>query len=326
MRPADALCFSGRGPEAFFCAPGEHPEGFPLLAIGRSVRIMPHQPVYDKERPRMRHAVSFFVVLLLGAALDGCIRVSTHVAVRPEGGGRVTERVLMNMAYMKTMMAGSGDVQGKMEKTSSPDRKTLERNASAMGEGVRVESFRHYREGDFEGYEAVYSFSDINRLRVSGRPDEGVERDAPAKGGTSSREPILFRFSKGTPSKLVIVMPEEESLLKPAAKSDPPSAPPTPEQQKLSLAIIREVFKGTRMTLSVGVEGRLVSTSAVCREGSRIILAEVDFDRLLGDENQAPALLNLTGYGSSPDSVRDMLNRVPGVRGETGREVTVLFN
>lgn len=275
----------------------------------------------------MRHVVSFFVVLFLAGTLSGCIRVSTHVTVRPDGGGSVTERVLMNMAYMKTMMTAAGDAQGKVQTTSSPDRKRLEKSAAAMGEGVRLKSFRNYREGDFEGYEAVYSFSDINRLKVSGRPDENVEQDSPAKGNTpQAREPVLFRFSKGSPSKLVIVMPEEKSVIEPAKKGDPPSVPPTPEQQKLSLAIIREVFKGTRMTLSVGVEGTLVSTSAVCREGSRIILAEVDFDRLLGQENQDSALLNLTGYGSSPDSVRNMLNRVPGMRGETGSEVTVLFN
>jgi len=196
-----------------------------------------------------------------------------------------------------------------------------------MGDGVRLKSFRNYREGDFEGYEAVYSFSDVNRLKVSGRPDESLERDSLVKAAAqAAREPILFRFSKGVPSRLVIVMPEEKSVIEPAAKGDSPSTPPTPEQQKLSLAIIREVFKGTRMTLSVGVEGSVVSTSAACRDGSRIILAEVDFDRLLGQENQDSALLNLTGYGSSPDSVRNMLNRVPGMRGETGREVTVLFN
>ncbi|MCF8382021.1 MAG: hypothetical protein K9G39_00270 [Chlorobium sp.] len=275
----------------------------------------------------MRHVFSFFVALLLGSALSGCIRVSTHVTVRPDGGGNVTERVLMNMAFMKTMMNGSGDAKSNMQTASSPDRKALEKSAAAMGDGVRLKSFRHYQEGDFEGYEAVYSFSDINRLKVSGRPDESLASDSLAKGGTpAAREPILFRFRKGVPSTLVIVMPEEKSLLEPASKSSTPSKPPTPEQQKLSLAIIREVFKGTRMTLSVGVDGSLVSTNAVCREGSRIILADVDFDRLLGTENQDSALLNLTGYGSSPDSLTEMLNRVSGLRGETGREVTVLFN
>lgn len=273
----------------------------------------------------MRHFVLFSAVLLMAAGLAGCIKVSTRVAVKPDGSGVVIERVLMNTSYIKGMMAGSGS-ENSFSASSLPERKSLEKSAAAMGEGVSLKSFRSYSENGFAGYEAVYAFRNISSLRVSGRPDEKGSADSLAVSGKKkpADDRISFRFMKGAPSRLVIVMPEDKSLVEPAKKADSPSQPPTPDQQKLSQAIIREVFKGTRMTLAVEVQGSIVSADATCREGAEIILADVDFDRLLEAGNDK-AMLDLAGYGSSSGSPLEMINRVPGIKGETKREVSVLF-
>jgi hypothetical protein len=143
-------------------------------------------------------------------------------------------------------------------------------------------------------------------------------------GSALQKERLSFRFSGGQPSRLVIVMPADHAVPGSPKSSDTPVKPPTPEQQTLSIAIMREFFKGTRIILTVEVGGTVVTTDAACREGSQIILTDVDFDRMLeaGDEK---TLMNLSGYGSSTDMPKEMLNRFPGMKGETKREVSVVF-
>lgn len=275
----------------------------------------------------MLRSVVLLFMLIVAVVLQGCIKVTTRVSVNPDGSGTVTERVLMNLSFMKSML-DSEKGEHKSRAADIPSHEDLKKSASAMGEGVRVKGVRNCTEGLFEGYEAVYAFRDVARITISGRPDERKEADsvstAPVSGGDSKGR-ISFRFFKGFPAKLVIVLPEEKSLLEPAQQEERMTAPPAPDQQKLALAIIREAFRGTRMRLAVDIQGQIISTDAVCLDGSEVVLADVDFDKLLLEENQDAALLNLTGYGSSSGAIRDMLNRVPGVRGEPKQEVTVVF-
>jgi len=274
----------------------------------------------------MRQVIKVLFLLLVAIGLDGCIRVSTLVSVNPDGSGRLTERVAMNTSYM-SIMGGSAKGDEKKKGVSLPDRDAFRKSAEAMGEGVTPVSVRAFTDGSYEGYEAVYAFRNISTIQVSGAMNErpGMDSTLMVNRSPSLKDQVRFRFTKGKPSTLVIILPEEKVLLTPAKKGDEPVKQSSPEQQKLSLAIIRELFKGTRMTLAVDVQGDIVKTDAECREGSRLILADIDFDQLLLEENQDETLLNLAGYGRSPDAPGDILNRVPGMRGETKRKVSVVF-
>jgi len=274
----------------------------------------------------MRQVIKVLFLLLVAIGLEGCIRVSTLVSVNPDGSGLLTERVAMNISYM-SMMDSSAKGDEKKKGVSLPDRDALGKSAEAMGEGVKPVSVRAFTDGSYEGYEVVYAFRNISRMQVSGAMNErpGMDSTLMVNSSPSLKDQVRFRFIKGSPATLVILLPEEQALLAPAKKGDEPVKPPSPEQQKLSLAIIRELFKGTRMTLAVDVQGDIVKTDAECRDGSRVILADIDFDQLLLEENQDETLLNLAGYGRSPDSPGDILNRVPGMRGETKRKVSVVF-
>ncbi|ACD90606.1 MAG: hypothetical protein HGA57_06215 [Chlorobium limicola] len=274
----------------------------------------------------MRQVIQLLVLLLVAVGFEGCIRVSTLVSVNPDGSGRLTERVAMNVSYM-SMMGSSAKGDEKKKGVSLPDRDALRKSAEAMGEGVTPISVRAFTDGSYEGYEAVYAFRNVSRIQVSGAMSErmGMDSTRMVNSSPSLNDQVRFRFIKGSPATLDIYLPEEQALFTPAKKGDAPVTPPSSEQQKLSLAIIRELFKGTRMTLAVEVQGNIVKTNAECREGSRVILADVDFDQLLLEENQDNTLLNLTGYGRSPEAVGDILNRIRGMRGETKREVSVVF-
>ncbi|MBN1279208.1 MAG: hypothetical protein JW989_05455 [Chlorobiaceae bacterium] len=267
------------------------------------------------------------IMLMVLSVLQGCIRISTRVSVNPDGSGTVTERVVMNLSYLKSML-GSEKAEKQGGSANVPSREDLEKIASVMGDEVRLKGVRNYTDGFFEGYEAVYSFKDVAGISISGRPDKqsGVDSlRAVSVSGSDRKDRIGFRFFRGSPAKLVIVMPKQNSLLEPE-KNDSQANPPTnPDQQKLSLAIIREAFSGTRMRLAVAVTGEIVSTDAACMDSAEVILADVDFDRLLMEEDPDAALLRFMGYGSDTEAISDMLNRVPGVRGEIKKEVTVLF-
>ena len=80
----------------------------------------------------MGRMAAMIIMLMVLSVLQGCIRVSTRVSVNPDGSGTVTERVVMNLSYLKSML-GSEKAEKQGGPAAVPSREDLEKIASVMG-------------------------------------------------------------------------------------------------------------------------------------------------------------------------------------------------
>ena len=126
---------------------------------------------------------------------------------------------------------------------------------------------------------------------------------------------MRFSFEKGSPSKLVVRVPQEEKKEK---KGD--------AQKKLdpgdeSFEMMRGMLKDMKVQIQVEVDGKVASSNAKFREGNRITLMGLDFNALMNDPNKLAEVINADTY----DQAAKAFNAVPGMKIETQKKVHVSF-
>ena len=102
---------------------------------------------------------------------------------------------------------------------------------------------------------------------------------------------------------------------------DPTAVDSTQGEQQL--AMMREMLEGARIHMSVAVEGAITETNASYHNGNRTTLIEIDFDRLLEDEEQLERLSDANPQTTA--EVKALLEGIDGIKIETGEEIRVRF-
>jgi hypothetical protein len=189
------------------------------------------------------------------------------------------------------------------------DEAKLREQASTLGLGVRYVSSAPACKDGLTGVTATYAFDDVRLLNLGNR--------AAGAGGGTPMPSLRFTLDRpATPegtSTLRIRMPEGA---RPAADTpaDTPATPPRPAQDlpPEALAMVRNMFKGARLSIGVEVEGAIVTTDGPKRDGSRVTIFGLDFEQLLSDPTKFSALQGMKP-GTDFASARRALEGVPGV-------------
>jgi hypothetical protein len=114
-------------------------------------------------------ALKIIVLLVLTIALMGCFESIVHLRVNKDGSGTIEETVVISDAFMELMKSFGGEAEGEEEEEEQEpiDEQELTEKAASMGEGVRYVSAEPVKTDRGSGYKAIYSFSDINDVRIN---------------------------------------------------------------------------------------------------------------------------------------------------------------
>ncbi len=271
----------------------------------------------------MRRVVNLGISALVLLCLVSCVQVSTVIKVRKDGSGTVEETVVMTKESIEQMGAmaskfGMKEKDGSLEKGFQFfNMDELKKKTANMGSGVTFDSAEKVAIGDKEGYQVVYKFSDINNLKINQNPGDRVPSGS-AGAQSKGKENIKFQFTKGRTAVLTIKMPSHEFKKKPKKER-------SVQEQELqqAMAMMSQFMKGMKVSVTVEVEGAIVDTNAALREGSRVTLMEMDFDKLLANKDVFKKLI-----GASPESFEEakkMMKDIPGIKIEPNQEVIIKF-
>lgn len=260
-----------------------------------------------------RHAPVALVLVAL-FALTGCLTVDTLITLRKDGSGTVETTFNLTGEMLDMIAQLTGD-------TELCDEEALREDAAKMGEGVALTEVESLEEEGMRGCRALYTFKDINKVRISQNPSEQVPADMTTAAQDAEEEVIRFSFTPGNPATLVIRMPLNiNESTDPAATN----APADSTQREMQMAMFREMFKDARIHMAVEVDGTITETNATYREGNRFVLVEMDFDTLLQDEEKLGRLVDANP--SNPAEVKTLLEGVEGIKLETNEAVRIQFN
>lgn len=271
--------------------------------------------------PRFARAGSLILAALFCTA---CFNASFVVTVRPDGSGTIDETVMMTsqaiqqMAGLAAMTGGDPDKAG-LNPSEMLKEEEVRKRAERFGTGVTFESSEPVKTADGEGYKARYSFKDVSKLSLRQVPDSPV----PGMSGGQSEDGVMaLAFSRG-PSGSLLTLKMSQTAAEGQETGETKSVLPENVPPE-AIMMMRQMFKGARMSLVLALDGRITRTNAPAAlvDGSRITLADIDFERLLAD----PASLERLRELRSISDARKMAVGVPGLRMFTEPELVVQFS
>jgi hypothetical protein len=252
-----------------------------------------------------------FVALPAALATGGCLTMTTHVKVKPDGSGTIVQTMTMNPQAFAGLGPGEkGKGPGALTKAKA------EQAAREIGEGVSVVSFEPIDTKQAAGGKLTLAFKDVTKIKVDQKPDAGGPPAA-----KSDDEALRFKLTK-LPNGNALLTVGGPRPAKADAKGSASAASP-PEVPAEELAMMRQMFKGARVAVTVEVDGTLVKTNSAYAQGPVVTILDVDFDALMADE------ANLKKFGAviegSPEEAKRLLKGVKGAKVNVDPEIRIEF-
>lgn len=274
----------------------------------------------------MKYQLKIFAILVFSTLLTGCIDVHYKMSLKQDGSGTIEETVYMNAAMVEMIKGfmAMGNEEGEKKEFSLLDEVELRNEAMEMGEGVVYVSGEKLIDNGREGYRALYTFEDINKIKM----DQDVSDKAPSMGEgeeETTEDDITFKFTQGSPSVLIINMPEDkEEASTDVAMEDSEENDEETETSEEWSDEIKGMMKDFKVLIQLEIEGDIVETNATYVEGSTITLVEMSFEKLVDNPEQFEKLKSLSD--ASYEESRDVLEAIPGIKFETNEKVKVVFD
>jgi hypothetical protein len=231
--------------------------------------------------------------------------------VKGDGSGTIAQRLMFTkdgLAQLQqlALMSGKDSFNPLSEEEAASD-------AARFGPGVTLVSSSPIADDSGEGRESLYAFTDVNQLHINPQPGvpEGTVREL-----DSATEAITAKMTRqaGGNALLTIRVPQPPIL---GAPSSQRGNVPSLEQ----FAMVRQMFRGARVSIGIEPAGALVKTSSAYVDGPRVTLMDVDLDQLLSDE-MLPVRLQ---GAKNADEMKAILKDVPGLKINFERELTIEF-
>jgi len=157
--------------------------------------------------------IKLTIMLFISVILfSGCLKVNSNVIINKDGSGILEEQVLMSdmvISMMNEFMSSFEDSTSAPEEFKLFKEDELEAKASEYGEGVRYVSGEEIKIDGWQGYKAIYSFEDLNMIKMETDPNTKVEN--PQDG--QATEHFSFKFTPGDIAELIIDRPELNSIM-----------------------------------------------------------------------------------------------------------------
>jgi hypothetical protein len=233
--------------------------------------------------------------------LLGCFQAEQVINVKPDGSGTVVMTLKMGKDAIAQMKAlGGGDANADpLEQMMKKEE--AEQMAAKLGEGAKLDKIEPFKEGEFVGKRATYSFPDINKIRADMNmgPNAGDDKEG--------KEPITFQYDKAS-GALVINSPNK----KPENKPEDP-------QEDAQMAAAASMLKDMRITIAVNIVGTIAKTDAENKDGTRITIVDLPVGEALKDVKRFKAIDRAPNW----EAASKLIKEIPGAKVESKSKVSV---
>jgi hypothetical protein len=263
---------------------------------------------------------------LLTTLFVGCLQVDTRVKVNKDGSGTIEETVVMKDAVIQMFK----EFAVMFDSTKSEDfqmfkEDELKTKAVNYGEGVEYLSGEKFSIEGYEGYKVVYSFKDINKIKLSPNPDDkvpfGEDMGADVSDEKAVDDYLKFNFTKGNPSTLVINFPKPEMEDKIETEETTEFEDSTFSEEDEQKMI--EMFDGMKIKVSFNFNDPIKETDASFVDGNKITLMEIDFSEVIKNKE---ILENLQkNKPKTMEEFKQVIGDIPGIKVEFKEQVIVKF-
>jgi hypothetical protein len=253
------------------------------------------------------------LVLIAALASSACFELSTTVRVKGDGSGTIQQRLVFTKEAIAQLQQLA--ILGGKEGFNPLSEEEARADAQRFGPGVTLVSTTPIGDDTGQGRESIYAFTDINQLQVSQQPGipEGTVRELDA----ASAESMTAKLTRQPTGNALLTLSVPEPAIPGTRSSGGSTRAPSQEQ----FAMVRQMFKGARVSVRVEPEGTLVATSSAYVDGPAVTLMDVNLDQLMADET----LPDRMQAARTADEMKAILKDAPGLKINFDREITIEF-
>jgi hypothetical protein len=262
--------------------------------------------------------------IVFSVFLSGCLQVNTTVNLNKDGSGTIEEVFVMKTEVINMMKEFAMAFDStKSEGFEIFNENELREKAAKFGEGVTYVSGELVKKDNYEGYKVIYSFKDINKLKLNPSPEDKVPmgNDLGEVEEESVDDLLKFNFKKGNPSILVINFPKPEMEDKPETEETSEFEDSTFNEQAEQKMI--EMFDGMKMALYFNFKDGIDETDASFVDSSKVTFMEIDFSEIIKNKEVFKNFQN-----SKPETMeefKEVVGDLEGIKIEFKEQVTIKF-
>ncbi len=280
----------------------------------------------------MKIYTNVIVLIISIVFFSGCLQVNTNIKVNPDGSGTIEETVMMSNEVIKMFKQFASSFSEDSSKTEDFEmfkEEDARKRASDYGEGVEYVSGEHVNSDTQEGFKAIYSFKDLNLLKINQNPNSKLSMDELKGEGIDQdtvdvkEEYVNFQFIKGSPSEIIVhfSQPKEKKDNK---FDNEESESDTASQNMAEMGQLKQILKDLKMTLSLELNGKIEETNATYVDNSKITLFEIDFGKLIDDPEKFKEFTKI--HPNSLDELKEIVKGIPGIKIEMSEPMMVKFD
>jgi len=271
----------------------------------------------------MKILKTVFIYASLTLLLVGCLQVDTTINVAKDGSGTINEKVLLSRTFVNMMkeFAQAFQDSASTEEFSFFKEDEIIADAKDYGEEVKYVSHELISDDNWEGFEVVYSFNDITKIKIQPDPGSKVGMDDEEGETTADEEYYFFKFKKGDVSELIIDRPPIELNSESEENKDTVEASEQNDEEMGEEFL--KMMEGMKINIAVQVDGQITSTNASYVEDSKITLMQMDFSEMMKDNESFKEFKN-----KEPKNIEEMkefLEKFPGMKIEVEKPISVKF-
>ena len=263
------------------------------------------------------------VISILPFLLAGCLQVETNINVNKDGSGTINEKVLFSKTFVNMIkefsQSFSDSTSTEKEQFSIFKDDDIIADAKDFGENVKYVSHKLISNDNWEGYDAVYSFDDITKIKITPDPDSKVGFGEEGSEVPSEEDYYFFKFVKGNTPELIIDRPE----IKLSAETDEKAQEEQSEQNEEMGEEFLNMMKSMSISVAVVVEGKIVNTNASYVDNSKVTLFEMNLGEMMKNKEAFKEFKN-----KEPKSIEEMkqyVKKFPGMKIEIEKPVSIKF-
>ena len=271
----------------------------------------------------MKILKSMLLYASLTILLAGCLQVETKINVEKDGSGTINEKVLLSRTFVNMMKEFAQAFQDSTstEEFSLFKEDEIKADAKDYGEDVKYVSHELISDDNWEGFEVVYSFNDITKIKIQPDPGSKVGMGDEEGAATAEEEYYFFKFNKGDVSELIIDRPQIELNSESEENKDTVEASEQNDEEMGEEFL--KMMEGMKINIAVQVDGKIASTNASYVDGSNITLFQMDFGEMMKDKESFKEFKN-----KEPKNIEEMkefLEKFPGMKIEIEKPISVKF-
>ena len=270
----------------------------------------------------MKKLIILAIFILVSVLFSGCLQVETTLFVKKDGSGTINEKVVFSKTFVNMIKEFAQAFQDSTstEEFNMYEEEKIVTDAKNYGENVVYVSHEKIDNDKWSGYQVVYAFDDITKIKISPDPDSKIDLENESVSKEEDEEFYYFKFVKGDVPQLIIDRPDMDLTLENAETED------SVETEQNDLEEGEEFVKmmeGMKIDIAVEVEGEIVSTNATNVEGSRVTMFLMDFGEMMKNKEGFKEFKK--NEPKNIDELKLYLDKLSGIKLEVEKPVTINF-